>query len=86
MERFSEIRDKQVVNVQDGRCLGYVCDFLIDWCTGCITALIVPGSNSKFANFFNIHGEIIIPWDRIERVGNDVVLVRIDEQLDRRRR
>ena len=49
MEKLStcDLREKDVVNVCDGRNLGCVTDFIIDTCEGKITALIVPTPRTK---------------------------------------
>lgn len=73
---FSDLRDKEVVNVRDGKRLGYVCDAEIDCNLGRICALMIPGP-SKFLGF--VRGPVIrIPWERIERIGDDIILVCAD--------
>ena len=73
---FSDIRDKEVVNVRDGKRLGYVCDAEIDCVCGKICSIILPGP-SKFLGF--VRGPVIrIPWERIERIGDDIILVCAD--------
>jgi len=41
--RFCKFRQKEVVNILDGRSLGYICDMEIDAVNGNICAIIVPG-------------------------------------------
>jgi len=73
---FSDLRDKEVVNVRDGKRLGYVCDAEIDCGSGRICALLIPGP-SKFLGF--VKGPMIrVPWERIERIGDDIILVCAD--------
>lgn len=55
---------------------GYVQDVTADLQTGSITSIIVPGSNKLF-NLFNGNNEIIIPWEKIKSIGNDIILVEI---------
>ncbi len=77
MEKLStcDLREKDVVNVCDGRNLGCVTDFIIDTCEGKITALIVP----RVSGFLGLacKGDIIIPWCKIECIGADTILVKI---------
>ena len=42
MERFCELKQKEVINVCDGCRLGYTTDLEFDSCTGNIIALIIP--------------------------------------------
>ena len=39
---FNELRDRDVINVCDGKRLGFVCDMEIDTACGKILKLIVP--------------------------------------------
>ena len=68
-----DFREKEVVNVADGRKLGYVCELEFDICDGRITAIVIPGK----AGFCGIGAKesIVIPWEKIERIGEDVILV-----------
>jgi len=73
---FSELIDKEVININDGKRLGYVRDVEVDAVRGKIASLIVPGSRKFFGI---VSGETArIPWNKIERIGKDVVLVRLD--------
>ena len=75
------LKDKEVINVCDGKKLGFVCDCQIDICMGRLLAIIVPGE----CNFLGISkGEdILIPWENIERIGDDIILVRIPDLYQR---
>ena len=41
--RICDLKNKEVINVCDCKSLGCVVDIDFDECSGCITALIVPG-------------------------------------------
>lgn len=73
---LTELRSKDVVNVDTGKKLGRVMDVEFDVCSGCMQAIVVPG---EFKLACAIRGEkngIVIPWERIVRIGDDVILVR----------
>ena len=55
---------------------GYVQDVCADLETGMITSIIVPGAN-KFMSFFNQNSDIVIPWQNIKCIGEDLILVEI---------
>lgn len=55
---------------------GYVQDVTADLQTGIITSIIVPGSNKMF-NLFGGNNEIVIPWEKIKSIGDDIILVEI---------
>ncbi|MBE6545948.1 MAG: YlmC/YmxH family sporulation protein [Ruminococcaceae bacterium] len=77
MERFStcELREKEVINLCDGVKLGCPCDFEFNVCEGKITAIIVPRP-SGFLGLSHAR-DLLIPWDRIECIGSDAILVRL---------
>lgn len=77
MERFNtcDMRQKEVVNLCDGVRLGCPIDFEFNVCDGRITAIIVPRGSGVFGIFRT--GDIVIPWNKIECIGADTILVRI---------
>ncbi len=72
---FSDISDKEVVNLCDGKRLGYVCDADIDTECGKIIRLGIPAKNGLFPG----KNRIYIRWENIERIGEDIILVRYTE-------
>ncbi len=56
-----DFKHKEVVNINDGKRLGYVQDVCADLESGMITAIIVPGGN-KVLNIFSQANDITIPW------------------------
>lgn len=79
MSTFSELRNKEVINIRDGSLLGCVSDLEFNSCTGEITAIVLPG-NGILASLSS-KNRIVIPWRDIERIGKDTVLVRIRGEL-----
>ena len=71
-----DFKHKEVVNITDGKRLGYVQDVCADLETGTITHIIVPGS-SKIINIFAGNNDIVIPWQKIKCIGEDLILVEI---------
>lgn len=71
-----DFKHKEVINIKDGRRLGYVQDVCADLDSGMITSIIVPGSN-KLINIFSSNNEIIIPWQNVKCIGNDLILVEL---------
>jgi YlmC/YmxH family sporulation protein len=74
LARSSELRSREVVNISDGRRLGLINDFEIDMATGQIKAIVVPGP-SKLIRIFTRSEDQVIPWERIIKIGVDVILV-----------
>lgn len=69
---FSDFTKKTVINVGDGRELGHVCDLIFNN-FGQIVAIIVPGKKSLFKSLTS-SDNLIIPFNRIVRIGSDVIL------------
>ena len=77
---FSEIRQKDVVNISDGRNLGKPIDLILNE-RACIEALVVPGERGGFLGLFRTNREgLAIDWGRVRRIGDDVILVEIEAQ------
>ena len=71
-----DFKHKEVINITDGKRLGYVQDVCADLETGVITHIIVPGSN-KIINLFTQSNNIVIPWKNVKCIGEDIILVEI---------
>ena len=75
-EKGLDFKHKEVINITDAKKLGYVQDVTADLKTGVITSIIVPGTNKMF-NIFSSNNEIVIPWEKIKSIGEEVILVEI---------
>lgn len=84
MVKISELRNRDVVNVVDGRRLGVICDLDLDLENGRILAIIVPGSTRLFS-FFGGGRDYVIPWDNIVKIGVDTILVEMQGPVYRSR-
>lgn len=73
---FCELRNKDVINVCDGKNLGQINDMIIDTCCGRITGITVP-CNKSFLSIFRSNNDIFIPYNRICKIGKDIILVDI---------
>ena len=80
MERFSTcaLRDKEVINVCDGMRLGCPTDFEFNSCDGKITSLVI----AQPCGFLGLghKKDIVIPWCKIECIGEDTILVKLSAQ------
>ncbi len=76
MIKISDLRMREVVNVVDGRRLGLIRDIDIDLEAGRIAALILPGQG-RFLGLFGREDELVVPWDKIKKIGLDIILVEL---------
>ena len=74
--RLSDLQNKSIVSVTDGRNIGNIIDVKIDEVTGSILSLIIEGSKNFFS-FSNKGLDTEISWKHIEKIGEDVILVNI---------
>lgn len=79
--KLSDLGGKEIVNLNDGQRLGIIAnsDLVIDEKTGKILALLVPDTKVQF-KLFGDKNEIEIPWEAIRKIGNDMIIIEIDEK------
>lgn len=70
-----KLKNKEVINIADGRSLGYISDIEVNLDNGTIEGIIIPTPKSWFSLFGKSGEDYVIKWDRIRTVGDDVVLV-----------
>ena len=71
---YTELRAKEVVNLQNGARMGKIIDMIIDSSGKNVLGLVVPG----IRRLFKSGEDIFIPWCNISKIGNDVILVSLD--------
>ncbi|MBC8014839.1 MAG: YlmC/YmxH family sporulation protein [Sporomusaceae bacterium] len=74
MLKTSDLKLKEVINTIDGKRLGGITDIEIDVESGKLVAIVVPG-NGKFLGLFGRNEDVVIPWEKISKIGFDVILV-----------
>ena len=76
--KLSDLQNKDIVNVNDGRNIGNIIDVKIDEVSGNILSFVIE-PNKNFFKFFgksnNTNNEI--KWNSITKIGEDVILVNI---------
>lgn len=71
--RVTELREKEVININDGSRLGCVGDIEIDTCTGQLVSLVIFGR--RWLGVFGKGEDVIIYWNDIEVIGDETILV-----------
>lgn len=77
MVRIYDMKQKEVINSNDGIRLGFISDIEVDLKEGRLLKIIVPGP-AKLLGVFGRVKEYQIPWDKIKKIGEDIILVDID--------
>lgn len=78
--RITELSCKEVINICDGTRYGAVNDVEVDCACGRIISLIVHGKGS-FSSVFSKCDDIIIPWEAIKQIGDDIILVEFEHHI-----
>ena len=66
-----------MIDLADGRRLGKVMDLEFSLQDSRITALVVPSDTSLLQSLRGEKCGLVIPWEDLYRIGDDVVLVSI---------
>lgn len=74
MIRISELRERDVVNVNDGRRLGMIKDLELDLDKGLVKAIIIPSTGGVWGKISRSR-DFVIPWEKIVKIGVDTILV-----------
>ncbi len=74
---FEEICKKEIINTFDGSSFGFAEDIIFDTETRKIAALIIK-RKPKFFGIFGNAETFSIGWEKIETIGKDTILVKID--------
>lgn len=75
MVTISELQVKEIISVENGEKLGHMTDLEIDVDRGKLLSIII-GGKGKMMGFLGKDEEILIPWDSILKIGEDVILVK----------
>lgn len=73
---LSDLQDKKVINTNDGKMIGNIIDAVITN-DGKLDKLIVEDSHFIMSRFSS-KNEIYIDWSQIVKIGEDVILVRVE--------
>jgi YlmC/YmxH family sporulation protein len=80
MMKSSDFRQKEVINIRDGKRLGVIVDMEFDLNVGRVTAVVVPGP-SRWLGFVKSDNDLVIPWENIRKIGDDVILVDVEQSF-----
>ena len=76
MARGIDFRQKEVVNITNGKILGFVIDVDAELSNGAIKSIVVA-QVGKLIKSLGGKNNITIPWSNVKLIGEDVILVEI---------
>lgn len=82
--RIQNLKCKEIINSCTCKVLGKVNDVEFDVTTGTILFLIAPAPG-KWGGLICSDYEYVIPFECIQQVGPDIILVKVNEQEIRRK-
>jgi YlmC/YmxH family sporulation protein len=72
---YSELRKREVININDGKSLGFITDITLSFPRGTLVGITVPEHKTNWlCRLFN-KTEVFIGVESILKIGNDVILV-----------
>lgn len=74
MARLSDLRDRDVINVNNGKRLGVISDIDLDIENGKIRAIVLPGAGG-FMGVIGRKNDLVVPWEKVVKIGIDTILV-----------
>lgn len=75
---INNLKPMEVIDINTGSRLGYIRDLVVDCDEYKIISLIIPREKTSW---FSKKNDIEIKWEDIVKIGTDVILVKIDENL-----
>lgn len=69
---LTDLKNKEVINIHNGKRLGYVCDVELDIKDARLLSIILPGEGG---GIFSKSEPISIPWTCIQHIGEDLIIV-----------
>ena len=72
--RFAQLQCKEVICVATGQRLGFISDVVVEIPSGEVKSIVVP-CPCKAMGLMGKREDYIIPWNCIQRIGPDIVLV-----------
>jgi YlmC/YmxH family sporulation protein len=78
MFKIAELSRKDIINLKDGAKLGAVKDVHVDLAEGKVRAIVLEGPRKYFRLLGAGGGDIVVPWEKVKKIGVDAVLVELD--------
>ena len=66
--------------IYDGRSVGFVSDIEVDLEKGVIGGIVIPSERGFLGFFGRGENDILIKWEKVKTVGDDVILVDLGPQ------
>ena len=72
MFAINNLRQMEIIDINSGSKMGYIKDLRVDCEDYRIISILLPTQKSSW---FNKNNSIEIPWEKVKKIGVDVILV-----------
>lgn len=76
LHSINSMKNMEIIDINNGRKIGYIVDIKLDCENDKVVALVLPGENK---GWFNKDDDIEIPWGNVKKIGEDVILVSLED-------
>ena len=78
---LSDLQEKEVIDISSGKRIGAIIDIIIS-VTGNVTKLVLEDRRAPRKLFSNNKEDIYLHWKQIIKIGDDIILVDSQNDLD----
>ena len=79
--RIYDLKHKEIINLHNGMRIGYAYDVEFDIESGNMMSIVIPGE-LKFFGLLGRYEDIVIPWNKIDKIGDDIILINFEFSLN----
>lgn len=72
MYAINNLRQMEIIDINSGSKMGYIKDLRVDCEEYRIISILLPSQKSSW---FNKNNSFEIPWEKVKKIGVDVILV-----------
>ena len=72
--KYSELRSKEIIHINNGDRVGFISDIDIDFESGKVISISVPGPY-KALGLLGKEPDTIIKWENIKKIGYDLIII-----------
>lgn len=79
---FADLKEKEVINIFDGKKLGRIIDITFDGASGQVLGIVLPG----IKKFMRKSEDIFVPISNLKKIGEDVLLVKLSHEEEEKKK
>lgn len=72
MYSIANLRSMELIDISSGTKIGFMKDLIVDCSEYKIVSIVITGQK---ASWFGKNDDIEIPWERVKKIGYDIILI-----------